>query len=82
MRLAGERIKAARDEKQWSRADVCNRIVHRFGLDYAISEDTIARIERNQGDTAAGTAYMISQILELPIASLFTTTEAEDGAVA
>lgn len=64
MKIDGQAVRAARDAKGISREKLASRI--------GVSSDTIYRVERGDGDVAAGTAYLIAQELEVDLRSLFT----------
>lgn len=64
MRINGQTVRAARDAKGISR----ERLAARIG----VSTKTIERVEFDQGDVAAGTAYLIAKELEIDLRSIFT----------
>lgn len=69
VKIDGDAVKQARkaklvDGRGMSRAILAVRI--------GVSPETIARVERNLGDVAAGTAYLIAEELGVPLESLFT----------
>jgi transcriptional regulator with XRE-family HTH domain len=75
MKVDGEAVKAARKAKMVDGREMSRELL---AVRVGVSADTIARVEQNRGDVAAGTAYLIAQELEVPLESLFT----ENGAAA
>jgi transcriptional regulator with XRE-family HTH domain len=71
MRIDGQRVRASRDAKGISR----ERLAAKIG----VSTKTIERVETDQGDVAAGTAYLIAQELEVDLRTLFTEEPAEES---
>jgi transcriptional regulator with XRE-family HTH domain len=71
MRIDGQRVRAARDAKGISR----ERLAARIG----VSTKTIERVETDQGDVAAGTAYLIAHELEVDLRTLFTEEPAKES---
>ena len=70
MKIDGHRVRAARHAKKLTR--------EQLAVEIGVSHATISRVERGLGDVAAGTAFLISQTLNVPLEELFT----ENGAAA
>lgn len=75
MKISGDRVRAARKADR-NRED--GRVLSREKLAarVGVSAATIERVERDVGDVAAGTAFLIATELGVSLESLFTEGEA------
>jgi putative transcriptional regulator len=63
------RLKVLRAERDWSQADLADRL--------NVSRQTINAIERGKYDPSLPLAFKIARMFDLPIETIFTPDEAE-----